>query len=172
MLCQFFSVVLNMALSIDIFGGMVLKLEIPVSWQHYCISLQSGFFERLVLNACSTTLYKLYIYHRPLGKASLYRECWCSFQTNDLLHTHTHTPTLTNGDFFDELSSSVCPLHEGSRPRRQIPVGLHSEDVGLDAPPCARPSGKHQLRTLGGRTPGAARMNQSGGRDAWKQRHM
>lgn len=54
---------------------------------------QVFFFERLVLNTCYTTLYKLYIYHRPLGKARLYRECLCSFQTNHLFHTHTHTHT-------------------------------------------------------------------------------
>lgn len=80
-------------------------------------------------------------------------------QINHLLHL------LTNGDFFNELSCSMCPLHEGSGPWRQIPMGLHSEDVGLDAPACACPSGKHQVWTLGGRTSSTTRMNQSGGRD-------
>lgn len=59
----------------------------------------------------------------------------------------------------------MSPLHQGARPRRQIPVGLHSEDVGLDAPPRARPGSEHQLRTLRGRTPGTSRMDQSGSGD-------
>lgn len=71
----------------------------------------------------------------------------------------TPPPTLTNGDFFDELSGSMRPLYKGPRPRRQIPVGLHSEDVGLDAPPRARPGGEHQLWPLGGGAPGAAWMD-------------
>lgn len=70
---------------------------------------------------------------------------------------------LTDGNFFDELGGSMSPLHQGSCPRRQIPVGLHSEDVGLDAPSCACPSSKDQLGALRRRTPSTARMNQSGG---------
>lgn len=67
---------------------------------------------------------------------------------------------LTNGDFFDELSSSVCPLHERARPGRQIPVALNSKDMGFNAPACPRSSGEHQVRTLGRRTTSTARMNQ------------
>ncbi len=33
----FFSVVSKMVSNIDIFQGIVSKLEIPVSWQHYSI---------------------------------------------------------------------------------------------------------------------------------------
>lgn len=85
-------------------------------------------------------------------------------------------PSLTDGDFFDELGGSVGSLHQGPGPRRQVPVGLHPEDVGLDAPPRARPRGKDQVRALGGGTSGAAGVDQSGGRDegntqAGSQRH-
>ncbi len=43
MLWQFFlSLVSKMVSNIDIFQGIVSKLEIPVSWQHYLASLQSS----------------------------------------------------------------------------------------------------------------------------------
>lgn len=72
---------------------------------------------------------------------------------------------LTDGNLFDELSGGMSPLHQGSCPWRQIPVGLHSEHVGLDAPSRARPGGEDQLWALRGRTPGTARMDQPGGGD-------
>lgn len=61
-------------------------------------------------------------------------------------------------------------LHQGPGPRRQVPVGLHPEDVRLDAPARARPSGKDQVRALGGGTSGAARVDQSEGGDTGGQR--
>lgn len=73
--------------------------------------------------------------------------------------------SLTDGNLFDELSGGMSPLHQGSCPWRQIPVGLHSEHVGLDAPSGAGPSGEDQLWALRGGTPGAARMDQPGGGD-------
>lgn len=91
---------------------------------------------------------------------------WCVFSfAHDLQTKDYKWHPLTNGDFFDDLSGRVRPLHEGSRPWWQIPVGLHSEDVGLDAPARSSPSGKHQVWTLGGRTAGAAWVNQSGEND-------
>lgn len=73
-------------------------------------------------------------------------------------------PSLTNRNFFDELGGSVHPLHKSSGPRRQVPVSLHSEDVGLYAPPGAGPGGEHQVRTLGWRTLRTSRVDQSAAR--------
>lgn len=90
------------------------------------------------------------------------RQEWDGVSSNPTSYSRDVT-SLTDGNLFDELGGGMSPLHQGSRPWRQIPVGLHSKHVGLDAPSRARPSGEDQLGALGGRTPGAARMDQPGG---------
>ena len=56
--------------------------------------------------------------------------------------------SLTGGDLFDHLRSTVAAVNDVPRPQGQVLAGLCAEKVGLDAQPSARARGKRQLQTL------------------------